>query len=194
MLKETMGVEFDPGFGQYVVNFSSTIQYLYTDINKFKNFSQKKLRFKQYKNNILDLFYRNLGFYVGCLLWAGYIKTLPEQEILNNHCLGAEISIEEATGETDFMITFVELFAKDMKYFAGENFEFDSYVMKVLELYKEFLVLNNGFVNSKKNNDIKLPAKLEGVDFTKSNEDIDKVLKTGNLANLLDYRGLICQE
>ena len=36
------GLAFDPGFSPYVLAFQGTVQYLYTDINRFKNLSQKK--------------------------------------------------------------------------------------------------------------------------------------------------------
>ena len=40
----TQGFEFDPGFAPYVLAFKGTVEYLYADINRFKNFSQKKMR------------------------------------------------------------------------------------------------------------------------------------------------------
>ena len=140
------GLEFDPGFAPYILAFQGTVNYLYTDINKFKNFSQKKMKFRQYYKKILEVFYNNLGFYVGCLMWAAYIKTQKEQEIINNHCFGGRYNEAENTIETDYMINFVRLFPKDMKYFLGQNFEFEPYVKQIIEQYKNFLVINKGFV------------------------------------------------
>ena len=185
------GVEFDPGFAPYIMAFQGSVEYLYSDINKYKNLSQKKFKFMQYYKKILEVFDNNLGFYVGCLMWASYIKTLPEQEILNNNALGTEYNEEKDTAETDFMIRFVDLFPKDMKYFLGQNFEFEPWIKKLLYIYKEFLVINKGFVNSKNNIDIKLPKSLKSKDLEKFQEIIKGSISSGNLSSLLHYKNLI---
>lgn len=187
------GLEFDPGFAPYILAFRGTVEYLYMDINRFKNLSQRKMKFRQYYKKFLELFNNNLGFYVGCLMWAGYIKTQPEQDILNNNCLGGEYNEEENISDVDFMIKFLELLPKDMKYFLGMDYEINPDDIKILEMYKEFLTINKGFVNSKKNTDILLPAgmKTDGADSFK--DRIDEVLKTEDLSKLLEYKDLICQ-
>lgn len=185
------GLEFDPGFAPHILAFQGIVEYLYMDINRFKNLSQKKLKFRQYYKKILEVFKNNLGFYVGCLLWAAYIKTQPEQEILNNHCLGQEYNDEQNTSEVDFTIRFLELFPKDMKYFLGENFEFEPEYKKILDSYREFLVINKGFVNSKTNTDIKLPKSVKTEDAEKYKEIIEKIISDGDLSKLLEYSKLI---
>jgi len=185
------GLEFDPGFAPYILAFQGTVNYLYTDINRFKVFSQRKMKFKMYYKKILEIFYNNLGFYIGCLMWAAYTKTQEEQPILNNHCLGNKYNEEENTIETDYMINFSDLFAKDMKYFLGENFAFEPYVYKVLKTYREFLEINKGFVETEKNTDIILPNNVlteNAVDFKFI---IDKALKEKDLVSLTDYASLV---
>jgi len=187
------GLEFDPGFAPYILAFRGTVEYLYMDINRFKNLSQRKMKFRQYYKKFIELFNNNLGFYVGCLMWAAYIKIQPEQEILNNHCYGIEYNEEENISDTVFMIKFLELFPKDMKYFLGESYETDRSNLKILEMYKEFLIINKGFVKTKTNSDIKLPPgmKTEGAELFKNK--IDEVLKEKDLSKLLQYKELICQ-
>lgn len=193
MKTEVKGLEFDPGFAPYIMAFRGTVEYLYMDINRFKNLSQRKMKFRQYYKKFLELFNNNLGFYVGCLMWAAYIKTQPEQDILNNNCLDGEYNEEENVADVDFMIKFLELLPKDMKYFLGMNYEINPVDLKILEMYKEFLTINKGFVNSKKNTDILLPSgmKTDGADSFK--DKIDEVLKTEDLSKLLEYKDLICQ-
>ncbi len=188
------GLEFDPGFAPYILALRGTIEYLYTDINRFKNLSQRKMKFRQYYKKILELFDNNLGFYAGCLMWAAYIKTQPEQEILNNHCLGQEYDEESNVSDTEFMIKFLELFPKDMKYFLGENFEFDSDYLKILEMYKEFLIINKGFVETKNNTDIKLPDKMKTDNAESFKAKIDEVLKEEDLSKLLKFKEFVCQK
>ena len=193
MKTEVKGLEFDPGFAPYIMAFRGTVEYLYMDINRFKNLSQRKMKFRQYYKKFLELFNNNLGFYVGCLMWAAYIKTQPEQDILNNNCLDGEYNEEENVSDVDFMIKFLELLPKDMKYFLGMNYEINPEDLKILEMYKEFLTINKGFVNSKKNTDILLPSgmKTDGSEIFK--DKIDEVLKIEDLSKLLEYKDLICQ-
>lgn len=185
------GIEFDPGFAPYILAFQGTVNYLYADINKFKNFSQKKMKFKQYYKKILEVFNNNLGFYVGCLMWAAYIKTQEEQMILNNHCFGGKYNEEENTIETDYMINFVNLFPKDMKYFMSTSFEFDSSVSKILYAYKDFLIKNRGFIETVLNTDIILPAGLKTESAESFNGIIDDVIASKDLSKLLEYTDLI---
>ena len=187
----TKGLEFDPGFGPYILAFRGTVEYLYMDINKFKNFSQRKMKFSQYHKKILEIFNNNLGFYVGCLMWAAYIKTKDEQKILNNDYLGLEFDEEANTSDVDFMIKFLELFPKDMKYFIGQNFEFKNSEKDILETYKEFLSINKGFTNSKNNTDILLPKNIKTDKAEEFKKIIDKVLESQDLSKLIEYKELI---
>ena len=115
MTKELKGLEFDPGFAPYILAFQGATEYLYADINRFKNFSQKKMKFMQYYKKVLNIFENNLGFYTGCLMWASYIQTQPKQKILSNYCFGQEYNEELNVSDIDFLIQFTELFPKDMK-------------------------------------------------------------------------------
>ena len=193
MKTEVKGLEFDPGFAPYIMAFRGTVEYLYMDINRFKNLSQRKMKFRQYYKKFLELFNNNLGFYVGCLMWAAYIKTQPEQDILNNNCLDGEYNEEENVADVDFMIKFLELLPKDMKYFLGMNYEINPEDLKILEMYKEFLTINKGFVNSKKNTDILLPSGMKTDGAENFKDKIDEVLKIEDLSKLLEYKDLICQ-
>ena len=187
------GLEFDPGFAPYILAFRGTVEYLYMDINRFKNLSQRKMKFRQYYKKFLELFYNNLGFYVGCLMWAAYLKTQPEQEILNNSCLNEPYDEEANISDTEFMIRFLELFPKDMKYFLGEDYEINQGDLKILEMYKDFLIINRGFVDTKNNTDIKLPNGMKTDEAETFKDKIEGVLKEEDLSKLLEYRDLVCQ-
>ena len=181
------GLEFDPGFGPYILAFRGAVEYLYMDINKFKNLSQKKVKFMQYYKKILEIFDNNLGFYVGCLMWAVYIKTQPKQKILSNHCFGQEYDEKQNVSETAFMKQFTELFPRDIKYYLGKDFEFDEKVVNLIQVYEEFLVLNKGFVESEFNTDIQIPESVKISNAENYKELIDEVLKTEDLSQLLKY-------
>ena len=97
----------------------------------------------------------------------------------------------ENLSETGFMLQFIDLFPKDMKYFLGQSYSFDEKQIELIKVYEEFLTLNKGFVESKYNTDIKLPesVKIEGAEGYK--ELIDKVLETKDLSKLLEYLSTI---
>lgn len=191
MTTKADGIEFDPGFAPYILAFQGTVEYLYTDINKYKNLSQRRLKFKQYYRKFLEVFNNNLGFYVGCIMWAEYITIQPEQQILNNHCYGHKLSDEENTYDVDFMIKFTELFPKDMKYFLNEHYEFPKEYLQILNLYREFLIINKGFANLTKNTEILLPENIARANAESFKEKINEVLKTGDLSKFLEYRELL---
>ena len=117
-------------------------------------------------------------------MWAAYIKTQPEQEILGNHCFNQPYNEKENISETRFMMTFVEQFVKDMQYYLGEKFSFDEKIINIIKLYEEFLIMNKGFTKSKTNTDILLPKQIEPKDYK---EIIEKVLETGKLEELINY-------
>ena len=85
------------------------------------------------------------------------------------------------------MAEFVGLFPKDMKYFLGQNYAFDENILKLIEIYEEFLVINKGFVESKYNTDIKLPNSVKTENAEDYKAQIDEVLKTKDLSKLLEY-------
>ena len=188
---EKEGVEFDPGFGPYIYALKGSLRYIYLDINKFKNFSQKKTKFLQFHKKILELFENNLGFYIGCLMWGAYLKTLPKQEILSNNYYGLEISEEENKSETQFMLGFCQSFSRDMKYFLAKEYSFDEKVVKLIETYEEFLILNKAFTEAKYNTDIILPESINTEKATEYKEIIEGIIKQENLSLFNEHLGTI---
>ena len=183
-VKNKKGLEFDPGFGPHVLAFRGTVEYLYLDINRFKNLSQKKVKFMQYYKKILDVLYNNVGFYVGCLMWAVYLKAQDEQDIISNSCYGDNYNEAETISDTQYILKFIELFPKDMKYFLGQNFEFDKNIESLVRIYEEFLIENKGFSKTKTNSDIKLPKSVKTDDIKLYKSLIDNAIKSKDLSLL----------
>ena len=78
-----------------------------------------------------------------------------------------------------------------MKYFLGENFEFSQNYKKIIEMYKEFLIINKGFVKSEKNTDIKLPSNMKTENASKFNSIVSKAIKAENLSLLIDSADML---
>jgi len=182
-------VKFDPGFAQHTTILSIAIEYIYQGINSFKNFGQKKTKFKMSYTNIVKMTENNVGFCIGCMLWAVYIKSLGDLPIEGNPCLGDSFIPEESVEEIDFSISYLEQLKKDAKYYLGVNYEINPKYIEILNLYREFLLLNENFVNTKTTSDIKLPKSFKNPsaeELDKIHSKIEDVIKTGKLFDLLE--------
>lgn len=166
------GAQFDPGFVQHMSAFVPNIEYVYAGLDRVKNFTQKKNQFKMYYPKIQTLLKNYLGFYLGCILWATYISQLDEKPILNNLCFGGEYSEKETLSEVEFIKDYIEQLKKDVKYYTGQDFTIDEKSINILNAYREFLIANKGFVETKTTKDIKLPANLK----TPSEKDLEEIL------------------
>lgn len=166
------GAQFDPGFVQHMSAFVPNIEYVYAGLNRLKNFTLKKNQFKMYYPKIQSLLKNYLGFYLGCILWAAYISQLDEKPILNNLCFGGEYSEKETLSEVDFIKDYIEQLKKDVKYYTGQDFTINENSINILKAYREFLIANKGFVETKTTKDIKLPANLK----TPSDKDLEEIL------------------
>ncbi len=181
------GAQFDPGFVQHMSAFVPNIEYVYAGLDRVKNFTQKKNQFKMYYPKIQTLLKNYLGFYLGCILWATYISRLDEKPILNNLCFGGEYSEKETLSEVEFIKDYIEQLKKDVKYYTGQDFTIDEKSINILNAYREFLIANKGFVETKTTKDIKLPANLKAPsekDLEEILSGIEKVIDNGKLYEL----------
>ena len=182
------GVQFDPGFIQHISAFEPNIEYVYNTLSTCRNFNQKKMQFKMFYPKIQSLLKNYLGFYLGCILWAVYIKNLDDEKpILNNLCFGGEYSENDTLEEVDFIKKYIEQLKKDVKYYTGQNFPIDSQSLNILDAYRNFLKENKGFVETKTTKDIKLPEGFKtpsDKDLKEILEGIEKVIENGKLYEL----------
>lgn len=193
MTKTEEMVLFDPGFAQHTTILSIGVEYIYNSINQFKNFGQRKMKFKMMYPQLVKMAEANVGFCLGSLLWAVYIKNTSDYKIEGNPCLGGTYDKEETIEEADFSIDFFDKLKKDAKYYIGTDYEIIPKFVKVLELYKEFLVLNCGFVNTKTSTDIQLPEGFvipSEEDLNKIHSKIQEVVKNGKLTDLFEVWNL----
>ncbi len=189
MINLTEGIEFDPGFTVHLSLISRDISNFYYNLDSLK-FSQKKQHFKMYSAKLWRLIERNIGFYAGCILWAGVAKNHPEQLIMNNICYGGEYVEADNVEEVQFLREYLMQFKKDMKYYCGKDFDVPGMYLTVLDDYEEFLKVNEGFVKVSKAQDLKLPANVNmaGVaDESLLLNKIEKVVETGDFAPMLEF-------
>lgn len=188
-------VLFDPGYAQHTTILSLSLEYIYAGINQFKNLGQRKMKFKMMYPKITQIVDNNVGFCLGSLLWASYIKSLGDSiQIEGNPCIGGTYDEAETVEEADYSIEYFTQLKKDVKYYLGKDYQINQIYITILELYKEFLTLNKGFVDTKETKDVILPEKLtipNSDNADKIHEKIQEVIKTGKLLDLLEVFNLI---
>lgn len=181
---------FDPGFTKSLIPLSLDTKYFYDELNMIKNFNIKKSEFRIALPKLAQLTERHIGFYVGCMLWGAYLKTLGSEKIIGNPFLGKEYEEEPALSEINFIFDFVKKLDKDSKYYIGKPYTFDPKKLEILELYKEFIKKNESFVNTDSVDKIVLVGKLESMskeEILEIEKKIQDVIHTGKLEELLEF-------
>ena len=182
----TDGVQFDPGFICNLNAFVPSIEYIYSDLNRLRNFNQKKLKFKMYYHKITNLIDNYIGFYLGCILWAACIKDL-DKPILNNLCFGADYNEKETIGEVQFVRKYLNQFVKDVKYYLGQDDKINDLQKKILDEYEDFLKLNKGFTNLKNANDIVLNNGVKSLKDTEKDLILEKIAEVVDSGNFKEF-------
>ena len=191
-------VPFDPGYSPLSFSFIENISYITQEYNQIKAIHQKKFKLSQLEPKILELINKSTAFYLGCLLWGGFLhcrfKDSPK-EISGNHTL--KLDSEEAKNldcaeETKFTLKYIESFDKDCKYFLKRGAKVSDLIIEILKNYNEFTELNNNFINVRKTSDIKIPKSFSHFDKL-TNEQLDElhskiidVINSGKIEGLLD--------
>lgn len=190
---DTKSVLFDPGYARHTTILSISAEYIYSSIAQFKNFGQKKMKFKMLYPQLIHMVDNNAGFCLGSLLWAVYIKSLGNVQIEGNPCLGGTYDEAETVEEADYSIAFFDKLKNDAKYYIGEDYVIDPLKVKILELYREFLILNKGFVSTKTTDNVELPKGFvipDKSDCEKIHEKIKEVVNSGKLLDLTEVLNL----
>lgn len=191
------GVLFDPGYSKYTLAFSQNIDAAYNVLFSMKALHQRKFKFQMVYPQLLKLLEHTVSFYLGCLLWAAYIKQSFEnepKEILDNDYLGKTVNEEQLLFEVNYAISYIEKLKKDCKYYLGKTCNIPEDWAYVLNVYKEFLTANNYLTQAKMTSDILLPKqikKIESPDFEKVLSIIEEVTKTGELKDLFKAKKYI---
>ena len=189
-------VLFDPGYSDCILGVSDNVEFMYSAfIQSGMPLKQKKFQFSILFPKLKKMILQNVSFYLGCLLWAVYLKSIKDGIFENNPCLGSEFSEECAYSETNFLIELIQdKFNKDAKYYINTKYETDERFIETLKAYNEFLGLNKGFQSVKTTQDILLPSRLKNpsADELKLIKDkIDEAISLKDLTKLFDVYELI---
>lgn len=194
-MKDEKIILFDPGFAPLVIDSIGQVGYTYYMFSAVPDLKLKRLNFLHIYNKLQKLLKTNIAFYLGCLMWASYIKKFDNYKIEGNKLLGEDCKEEEYTSEIDFLIDFiVNQLPRDCKYYQNRKYIPDEKYLPILKTYRDFLVLNKGFVECDNTNQIVLPKNIKKLSDTEKdnlNEKIQQALLNKNIDELLDSYTLI---
>lgn len=195
MKNDIKKVKFDPGYAPLVLESFGQVGYTYYIFNAIPNLKLKRINFPHTLRKIESYLKINIAFYLGCLLWASYIKQFDNAKIEGNQLLGEKCSEEEYTSEINFLIDVIEVqLPRDSKYYINKPYDSDSRYLPILKAYKEFLIINDGFVNCSKVNQIKLPEtfkKLSSEQMELINNQIQNAIENKDICLLFDCYDLL---
>ena len=182
------GVPFDPGFVPHISAILPNIEYTYSNLEKYRNFGQKKNQFKMIFPKLEELINNYIGFYAGCILWAQAIKTLKDKPVTGNYCCGGEYDENETLQEVRFLKEYLKLLPKDVKYYIGKDYSVNPEYSKILDMYEDFLKVNEGFIKLEKTDDVIIPDSVKPlVDVQKVFDKIEEVVESGKLTELIGF-------
>lgn len=188
-------IPFDPGYAPLVIDSIGQVGYTYYLFSASRDMRVKKINFPNVFRKIENLLKVNIAFYLGCLMWASCIASIDDCELEGNQLLGEETTEEEYTNEINFLIELLETgLNRDCKYYLNKTYSPDERYLPILKTYKDFLILNKGFVACSRTNQIVLPENLKKLakkETKELEEKINSATKTKNICSLLDYYGYI---
>lgn len=193
----TDGVPFDPGYSAHTYVFSDCLESFNAFLGTIKQFNRKKVQFQMQREKLFKLFENSTAFYLGCLLWATFIKfnfKSEPKEILNNAFFGQEVPDEDIFYEINSLLAYYEKYPKDCVYYTGKSEEFPTEWLEILTVYKDFLKINKNFNALKNTSQINLPAVLKEPsqpELDRILEKIEIVTKSGRLEELFEIKELI---
>lgn len=183
-------IPFDPGYAPLVIDSIGQVGYTYYLFSASRDMRVKKINFPNVFRKIEHLLKINISFYIGCLMWASCIASLDDYELEGNQLLGEETTEEEYTGEINFLIELLETgLNRDCKYYLNKTYLPDERYLPILKTYKDFLILNKGFVDCFKTNQIVLPENLKKLNEKQIKELkklIDSAIEAKDISILLE--------
>ncbi len=172
-------VPFDPGFAPYVLSFMETYEYLNAEVRKFKNITQRKMKYRSYEQPLFRLLNNITSFYFGGMLYGVYLNCYYAEnpmEIEGNTFLGE--NVENLINIPVFEeVRCVEKFLSfhNSSPFSTKKTEPEKSL--IMTDYIEFIEKNKYFTNMKTTADIKIPNGLKFVKkYTK--EELEELYQT----------------
>lgn len=193
-------VPFDPGYSGLSFSFLEQMAYILESYNKIKANHQKKFWLIKFEPTIIDLINKSSAFYLGCMLWGGFIherfKESPKEISGNNTNNMSKDEIEQldCALEAKAILETIKNLDRDYKYFLKRSMKVENSVNEILENYIEFAQINNNFVNVNNTKDVKLPKNMSYLKDLSNDQldnlcsEIHNIIESGKIETLLDLK------
>ena len=172
-----MAVPFDPGYSELTLDLWSTAYTVEQDLQSLLQLPRKTRYYNACFPKLYKAFLNNIAFYKGCMAWAFYIMNKYQgEQIEGNNFLN--LSNEEKSKYApcdgiDFLIEYIPKFESDVKYYRVKNAVIPKDTKEMLKTYREFISVNEGFINAEKVSDLKTVDKMT---FSVPCEDIKTII------------------
>ena len=185
-----MSVPFDPGYSELTQDLWSIAYTVEEDLQSMSQLPRKTRYYNACFPRLYKALLNTIAFYKGCMAWAFYIiNKCPDEVITGNPFLNMS---EEKKSDyapcdgIDFLIEYLAKFESDVKYYRVKNAQIPQNTKDVLKIYREFIAINEGFINTGKVSDLKT---VDNMNFSIPLEEIkmiiDKAISEKNLSLLL---------
>ena len=172
-----MTVPFDPGYKESIQDLWSIAYVIEQDLSGMSQLPRKTRYYNACFPKLYKAILNNIAFYKGCMAWAFYIMNkYPDETITANPFLNMndEQKAEYAPCDgIDFLLEYISKFESDAKYYHVKNVQIPQNTKEMLKTYREFIAINEGFINAEKVSDLKL---VENMCFSASPDEIKKVI------------------
>ena len=186
----TNTVSFDPGLGKLASDLYSEVYIIENDLAHMPQFARKARYYSVTYKKIVKAILNNLGFYKGCLAWAYYIKNNNnDANLIGNPFVNMteeQKSQYAPTDMVDFLIEYMDKFKSDLRYYNIKGVALPNDTGEILSKYREFVAMNEGFINTNNVSEIKLPENLIfNTNLDEIKAKIDNAIENQNLDELL---------
>lgn len=191
-------VPFDPGYYKISFSFMEQILILTSTYNQLKVHHQKKFQLTRLEPYILELINKSTAFYLGCILWGGFIhfrfKNDPKEITGNNTQDLSEKELQklDCGTEAKAILEYIKEHDRDCKYFLGRNAKIPNDIPEILNCYIEFAKTNENFIKTYNTKDIKIPDCIKHFGNLSQNEldelceKINEAIDSNKIENLLE--------
>ncbi|MBE7706445.1 MAG: hypothetical protein E7Z91_04300 [Cyanobacteria bacterium SIG30] len=194
MLNFENEIPFDPGYNKNLIIFAQALEEGSYEVVRAKNANQKKFKMRIYMPKFNKALKSTLGFWKGCILWAIFIKyKFPNKDITGNNFLNIKKEdINEYFYEQEFdaVREYIQNYPKMSKMYLGKEISYPSEYLDIIQDYREFLKLNDNFLEVRKTSDLKLNKKYEKEytidELNQIGQKIENAIQNGDLSLFLE--------
>lgn len=159
-------ISFDPGFARYYPRFDDQIVE-FNNITLIKNINQRKFKLQMIENSLIRPLNTLTAIYYGCVVYGSLVASryndpmyLIKDNPVNSMSEEEKKSVD-LTEEPKYVLELYRNFNKSIEFHFRRQTKLPEKLPECVDLYIEFITLNNHFKELKAANQIILPEKTQ---------------------------------